>query len=155
MTQVFRHVGDKTGIWRNLASIPWKETYAVLERHHLIDLVVHNGIAISQAARSLGISRKTVYKWLARYKKRGCDGLVDQSRVRHTQNHSTPIEIRNLLVELSKKSGVRPRQLLWKARRLMLIRTPQCRGQRIAISRRDTKPNKIKVVDSKQLFPCH
>ena len=40
--------------------MPWKETHAVLERNHLVDLVVHNGIAISQAARSLGISRKTL-----------------------------------------------------------------------------------------------
>ena len=99
--------------------MPWKETHAVSERHHLVDLVVHNGIAISQAARSLGISRKTAHKWLARYDKRGRDALTDQSRARHTQSHSTPIEIRNLLVELRKKTGVGPRQLLWKVHRLM------------------------------------
>ena len=99
--------------------MPWKETHAVSERHHLVDLVVHNGIAISQAARSLGISRKTAHKWLARYDKRGRDALTDQSRARHTQSHSTPIEILNLLVELRKKTGVGPRQLLWKVHRLM------------------------------------
>ena len=99
--------------------MPLKETHAVSEIHHLVDLVVHNGIAISQAARSLGISRKTAHKWLARYDKRGRDALTDQSRARHTQSHSTPIEIRNLLVELRKKTGVGPRQLLWKVHRLM------------------------------------
>ena len=70
--------------------MPWKETHAVSERHHLVDLVVHNGIAISQAARSLGISRKTAHKWLARYDKRGRDALTDQSRARHTQSHLHP-----------------------------------------------------------------
>ena len=70
--------------------MPWKETHAVSERHHLVDLVAHNGIAISQATRSLGISRKTAHKWLARYDKRGRDALTDQSRARHTQSHLHP-----------------------------------------------------------------
>jgi hypothetical protein len=33
-----------------------KETHAVAKRHQLVDLVVHNGIAISDAGRSLGVS---------------------------------------------------------------------------------------------------
>ena len=44
--------------------MPWKETHTVSERHHLIDLVVRNGIAISEAARTLGVSRKTAHKML-------------------------------------------------------------------------------------------
>ena len=99
--------------------MPWKETHAVSERHHLVDLVVHHGIAISEAARSLGISRKTAHKWLSRYDKFGRAALMDQSRARHTQSHATPIEIRDLLIALRKETGVGPRQLLWKVRRLM------------------------------------
>ena len=99
--------------------MPWQETQAVSERHHLFNLVVHNGIAILQAARSPGISRKTAHKCLARYVKRDRDALTDQSRARHTRSHSTPIEIRNLLIKLRKKIGVGPRQLLWNVRRLM------------------------------------
>ena len=40
----------------------WKETHTVSERHHLIELAVHNGIAVSEAARTLGVSGKTAYK---------------------------------------------------------------------------------------------
>ena len=46
--------------------MPYKETHAVLEKHYLVDLVVHNGIVTSQAARLLGISRMTAHKWLVR-----------------------------------------------------------------------------------------
>jgi hypothetical protein len=38
--------------------MPWKETCAVSERHLLVKLV-HGGIGVSEAARMLGISRKT------------------------------------------------------------------------------------------------
>ena len=99
--------------------MPWKETHAVSERRHLVDLVVHHGIAISETARSLGISRKTAHKWLSRYDKCGRTALMDQSRARHTQSHATPIEIRDLLIALRKETGVGPRLLLWKVRRLM------------------------------------
>ena len=32
--------------------MPWKETHTVSERHHLIDLVVYNDIAVPKAART-------------------------------------------------------------------------------------------------------
>ena len=99
--------------------MPWKEAHTVSERHHLIDLVVHNDIAVSEAARTLCVSRKTAYKWLARFDAGGREALADQSRARHTQDHSTPLEIRDALIELRKQTGVGPRQLLWKVRRLM------------------------------------
>jgi hypothetical protein len=40
--------------------MPWNEACAVSERHHLIKLV-REGIRVSEAARTLGISRKTAY----------------------------------------------------------------------------------------------
>ncbi len=41
--------------------MPWKEIFAVSERHHLVKLV-RDGISVSGASRALGISRKTAYK---------------------------------------------------------------------------------------------
>ena len=99
--------------------MPGKETHAVSERHPLVDLVVHNGVPVSEAARSLCVSRKTAHKWLSRYGEGGRGALTDQSRARLTQAHSTPLEIRELLIALRKKTGVGPRQLLWKVHRLM------------------------------------
>jgi len=89
--------------------MPWKETHAPSETHHLVDLVVHKGIAISEAARSLGISRKAAHKWLSRYDECSRAALMDQSRARHTQSHAMPIEIRDLLIALRKETGVGPR----------------------------------------------
>jgi transposase len=57
--------------------MPWKETCAVSERHHLVKLV-RDGISVSEASRTLGISRKTAYKWLWRHDRWGVEGLSDR-----------------------------------------------------------------------------
>jgi len=92
--------------------MPWKETCAVSERHHLVKLV-REGIGVSEAARTLGISRKTAYKWLARHDREGVAGLTDRSRARHTQEHATPRWLRDVLVELRRRTRSGPRQLLF------------------------------------------
>ena len=61
--------------------MPWKETCAVSERHHLVKLV-REGISVSEAARTLGISRKTAYKWLSRHDRWGVEGFSGRSRAR-------------------------------------------------------------------------
>lgn len=98
--------------------MPWKETCAVSERHHLVKLV-REGIGVSEAARTLGISRKTAYKWLSRHDLEGMAGLADRSRARHTQEHATPEWLRATLVELRQLTGSGPRQLLFLIRRGM------------------------------------
>jgi len=100
-----------------LFGMPWKETCAVLERHHLVNLV-HSGVSVSEASRLLGVSRKSAHKWLDRYDELGRSGLDDRSRARLTQPNATSGEARDLLIRLRKKLGVGPRQLLWQARRV-------------------------------------
>ena len=82
------------------------------ERHHLVELV-REGIGVSEAARTLGISRKTAYKWLSRHDLGGVAGLADRSRARHTQEHATPVWLRETLVGLRLRTGSGPRQLLF------------------------------------------
>lgn len=96
--------------------MPWKETCAVSERVRLVELV-REGVPVSEAARSLCISRKTAYKWLARQADLGHSGLCDRSRARLTQAHATCAAVRGILVELRKETGAGPRQLLWLARK--------------------------------------
>ena len=129
--------------------MPWKETHAVSEGHHLVDLVVHNGIAISQAARSLGISRKTAHKWLARYDKRGRDALTDQSRARHTQSHLHPAlagaDVSNALHGLphlqwtSNHTNQLAGQLCTPNLGKFSLRTPLLRANRKAAARRSAR----------------
>jgi hypothetical protein len=44
----------------------------------------------AQAAQSLGVSRATAYKWLARYRQHGQAGLADRSSRPHRCPHALP-----------------------------------------------------------------
>jgi putative transposase len=58
----------------------WKETCAMEERIRFVDAVVENTGTFAAVCRRFGVSRKTGYKWLARYEAGGIEGLKDQSR---------------------------------------------------------------------------
>jgi putative transposase len=58
----------------------WKETCAMEERMRFVDAVVENAETFAAICRRFGVSRRTGYKWLARYQAEGAEGLKDQSR---------------------------------------------------------------------------
>jgi transposase InsO family protein len=58
----------------------WRETCAMEERIRFVDAVVENIEAFAAICRRFGVSRKTGYKWLARYEADGMEGLKDRSR---------------------------------------------------------------------------
>lgn len=58
----------------------WKETCAMEERMRFVDAIVENTEPFAAVCRRFGVSRKTGYKWLARYQAEGIEGLKDQSR---------------------------------------------------------------------------
>jgi len=60
--------------------MPWKETTTMSLRTEFIHLAGLAEANISQLCRSFGISRKTGYKWLKRYRENGESGLADRSR---------------------------------------------------------------------------
>ncbi len=103
--------------------MPCKETCAVSERHQLVKMV-REGISVSEASRTLGISRKTAYSWLWRHDRWGMQGLSDRSRARHRQEHETPPLVRGLLVALRQETGTEPRQLSFLARRRLSYDRP-------------------------------
>ena len=65
----------------------WRETCAMEERLRFLDAVAAKDEAFSALCRRFGVSRKTGYKWLARYEEAGVEGLKDRSRaaLRHPQ----------------------------------------------------------------------
>lgn len=83
--------------------MPWKETCSMDERVHLIALWNEGQMTVSQLSRSFGVSRKTVYKWLARYEQAGAAGLVDSAPIAHRHPHATPEAIVAALLELRKE----------------------------------------------------
>ena len=48
-------------------------------RRLLIERVIDEGWSVSAAAAAAGISERTVYRWLERFRQEGAKGLIDRS----------------------------------------------------------------------------
>lgn len=83
--------------------MPWKETCSMDERVRLIALWNEGQMSVSQLSRAFEISRKTVYKWLARYEQAGAAGLADGLPIAHVHPHATPEAMVVALLELRKE----------------------------------------------------
>ena len=59
--------------------MPWMETDPVTERKRFIMEWLSGGLAVAELCRRHEISRKTGYKWIARYEREGPDGPEDRS----------------------------------------------------------------------------
>jgi transposase InsO family protein len=63
--------------------MPWKAVSLMSLRKEFATLAEVGVITLSELCRRFGISRKTGYKWLKRYRQEGEAGLVDRSRRPH------------------------------------------------------------------------
>lgn len=70
------------------------------QRSELV-VLIESGLTVSEAARRLGVSRKTASKWWGRYQREGSAGLVDRSRARRSVHPAvTAPEMVELVCEL-------------------------------------------------------
>jgi transposase InsO family protein len=60
-------------------------------------------VNVSQVCREAGVSRKTFYKWVARYDAEGLAGLEERSRRPRRCPAQTPVEVEELVVLLRKE----------------------------------------------------
>ncbi len=67
--------------------MPWRQTKPMDERVRFVTAYEGGVFGVSELCREYGVSRKTGYKWLARYKECGIDGLHDLSRAPHSCPH--------------------------------------------------------------------
>ncbi|WP_157141436.1 helix-turn-helix domain-containing protein, partial [Enterobacter sp. Ag1] len=65
--------------------MPWLET-VTMQRMQFVMACLVDGLSVSDACRRFNISRKTGYKWLARFSGEDVNSLADRSRARHHQN---------------------------------------------------------------------
>src|SRR5690606_27630724 len=74
-------------------SMPWKECSVMEERMRFVARLL-DGEPMSGVCREFGISRKTGYKILARYRQHGLEALTDRSRrpVRYANQLPDPVE---------------------------------------------------------------
>lgn len=56
----------------------------------LVDRILVHGLRIEEAAHAAGVSVRTAYKWLKRYREEGPVGLVDRSSRPHACPHALP-----------------------------------------------------------------
>ena len=100
--------------------MPWKETCVMDERLLLVGLYRDGRIPMTEICRQAGISRKTAYKWVARFAAEGSAGLEDRSRAPHVQAHKTPEAVVERLLAMKRKKRYRhwgPKKLVAWLRR--------------------------------------
>jgi putative transposase len=83
--------------------VPWKAICPMDERIHFISMVNESDETFTEICERFGISRKTGYKWVARYEAHGAAGLVEHRPVAHSCPHRTPAEVLDQLIELRKQ----------------------------------------------------
>lgn len=80
--------------------------------------------SMTELAERYTISRKTAYKWVARYEADPAAGLTDRSRAPHAHGRRTPEEVAEAIVALRRRY---PR---WGPKKLRAILAEQAPGQR-------------------------
>lgn len=75
------------------------------ERKEFVLLALQRDRPLSELSRRFGISRKTAYKWLDRYRGEGEEGLEDRSRRPRCSPLRTPPEIEEAVVSLRRRYG--------------------------------------------------
>ena len=60
--------------------MPWQEKPVTEQREEFVRLALAPGANVSELSRRFGISRANAYKWLARYRAEGREGLCNRSR---------------------------------------------------------------------------
>ncbi len=85
--------------------MPWQEVVTVELRQQFVHDALRRVVPVTELCAAYGISRKTGYKFLARYDTLGAAGLADQSR----RPHRSPAALDPVLLQrlLRRTSGIR------------------------------------------------
>ena len=81
----------------------WKVTSQMSVREEFAALATVEGAHVRELCRRFGVSPKTGYKWISRYRELGLEGLADQSRRPRSSPGSTAAEMVALIAELRRK----------------------------------------------------
>jgi transposase InsO family protein len=93
--------------------MPWKEITEVEARVRFVeDWLSKSFESVAVLCRAHGVSRKTGYKWLERFREGGTPGLRDQPRRWRSHPHTTAADVVELVV------GTRKRHPTWGPRKL-------------------------------------
>lgn len=82
--------------------MPWKENVIVDERLRFIGRLL-DGDGMSELCRQFGISRKTGYKFLDRYRQMGLCGMADRSRRPKRYANQLPLQIEKEILKIKRE----------------------------------------------------
>jgi transposase InsO family protein len=99
--------------------MPWREMSPMEERLELVYEYERGLLTMTELAAQYGISRKTGYKWLARYDTNGAGGLQDRSRRPHLSPQATDPDLVEVLL------AHRRRHPRWGAKKLLAVSARQ------------------------------
>ncbi|MEW6387260.1 MAG: leucine zipper domain-containing protein [Thermodesulfobacteriota bacterium] len=80
--------------------MPWLQVTLMSQRKEFAQLAMVDGANMARLCRSFNISRKTGYKWLARYLREGEAGLRDRSRRPRASPWLTPPALEEAVLAL-------------------------------------------------------
>jgi transposase InsO family protein len=92
--------------------MPWKECDVMSLREEFVVMASKEGANLSSLCERFGISRKSGYKWLKRYRESGSEGLRNKSRRPHRSPHRTIEDIELKVV------AVRDEHPAWGGRKI-------------------------------------
>jgi len=95
--------------------MPWDETDPMNERVKFIAAHLERDVPLVELCGRFGISRKTAYKWIARYDEGGVKQLLDRSRAPHSHPHAVSDEV------AAECLRVRRKHPHWGPRKLLVV----------------------------------
>jgi len=97
--------------------MPWRENCRMDERVRFVAAAGTGDWSMTALCEEFGISRKTGYKWLERYREAGAAGLMDRSRAPHAHGRSTPAHLVEAIEGLRRtRPNWGPRKIVAKLR---------------------------------------
>jgi len=69
----------------------------------LVERVIEHGLRVEEAAHAAGVSVRTAYKWLRRYREEGLSGLQDRSSRPACSPRATPLPVVEQVMELRRQ----------------------------------------------------
>src|SRR5215470_12683123 len=81
----------------------WKDTHLMDERMKFVGEALSDEFTMAELCRRYGISRKTGYKYVARYQDGGPAGLENRSRAPHHHPNAVDDELEEVILALKEE----------------------------------------------------
>src|ERR1051325_402294 len=95
--------------------MPWKAELPMDQKTQFISEYLRDSLSFTELCQRYHISRKTGYKWIARYQTQGPAGFVERSRRPHSSPEQTPEALRSAII------NARRRHPSWGAKKLLKL----------------------------------